>query len=122
MKRRAALEGVLFRGLVVGPTVTKIVRSASWPPIYAYPMILFHVLSASPPLLPCARMSLEHLTVYMDSTNLHLLASVDQTLLLGRDAFLLLDALLYALDLFTHKSQVSDRASQESEGVEARLR
>jgi hypothetical protein len=32
--------------------------------------------------------------------NLHLLASVDQTLLLGRDAFLLFDALLYALDLF----------------------
>lgn len=123
MKRRAALEGVLFRGLVVGPTVTKIVRSASWPPIYAYPMILFHVLSASPPLLPCARMSLEHLTVYMDSTNLHLLASVDQTLLLGRDAFLLLDALLYALDLFTHKSQVSDLASwKKSEAVEARLR
>ena len=44
-------------------------------------------------------MSLEHLTVYMDSTNLHLLASVDQTLLLGRDAFLLLDALLYPRDL-----------------------
>ena len=54
--------------------------------------------------------------------NLHLLASVDQTLLLGRDAFLLLDTLLYALDLFCVKARVSDRAShQKSEGVEARL-
>ena len=32
--------------------------------------------------------------------NLHLLAAVDQTLLLGRDAFFFFDALLYALDLF----------------------
>lgn len=37
---------------------------------------------------------------------LHLLAAVDQTLLRRRDAFLLLDALLYALDLY-HLSMVS---------------